>query len=212
MSDAVGGLLLVADIGIGLWANDRGRNGFLWFFIALFFSPIIAGVILALLKNKNSDSASSRYISTLFAKKLEENQPLPVVAAPTLMLRNDEICHYSAPVDYLVTKNVIVNYQGAHTGGSVRIMKGLSLRAGEKTLTPIRQDVANITPAVFSVTNKRVVLACSKASFDKPINCITSVIPRTNGIEIQIGEKTYQILTKEGIYIYQIINRAYQQG
>lgn len=62
MSDAVGGLLLVADIGIGLWANDRGRNGFLWFFIALFFSPIIAGVILALLKNKNSDSASSRLL------------------------------------------------------------------------------------------------------------------------------------------------------
>lgn len=212
MSDAVGGLLLVADIGIGLWANDRGRNGFLWFFIALFFSPIIAGVILALLKNKNSDSASSRYISMLFAKKLGENQPLPVVAVPTLMLRNDEICHYSASVDYLVTKNVIVNYQGAHTGASVRVMKGLSVRAGERTLTPIRQDVANITSAVLSVTNKRVVLACSKASFDKPINCITSVIPRANGIEIQIGEKTYQILTKEGIYIYQIINRVYQQG
>lgn len=37
MSDAVGGLLLVADIGIGLWANDRGRNGFLWFLLLFSF-------------------------------------------------------------------------------------------------------------------------------------------------------------------------------
>ena len=110
-----------------------------------------------------------------------------------------------------MTKNVIVNYQGSHTGGSIRLMKGLSVHSGERNLTPIRQNISDLTPAVLSVTSQRVVLACSKASFDKPIDKITSVIPRADGLEIQIGDNTYQMLTKDEIYIYQIISRVYSR-
>ena len=86
-------------------------------------------------------------------------------------------------------------------------MKGLSVHSGERNLTPIRQNISDLTP----VTSQRVVLACSKASFDKPIDKITSVIPRADGLEIQIGDNTYQMLTKDGIYIYQIISRVYSR-
>ena len=31
---------------IGYWANNYGRNGWLWFFIALLISPLITAIIL----------------------------------------------------------------------------------------------------------------------------------------------------------------------
>jgi sugar phosphate permease len=31
---------------IGYWANNWGRNGWLWFFIALLISPLITAIIL----------------------------------------------------------------------------------------------------------------------------------------------------------------------
>jgi hypothetical protein len=34
---------------IGYWANNWGRNGWLWFVIALFVSPLISGVVLLIM-------------------------------------------------------------------------------------------------------------------------------------------------------------------
>jgi hypothetical protein len=34
---------------IGYWANNWGRNGWLWFVIALFVSPLISGIVLLIM-------------------------------------------------------------------------------------------------------------------------------------------------------------------
>jgi len=39
-------LLIVFSALVGYWANNWGRNGWLWFFIALLVSPLITAVIL----------------------------------------------------------------------------------------------------------------------------------------------------------------------
>jgi len=39
-------------IAVGVWASNRGRNGFIWFLIACVISPLLAGVYLAVIKNK----------------------------------------------------------------------------------------------------------------------------------------------------------------
>lgn len=41
---------------VGYWANNWGRNGWLWFVIALFISPLITAVIL-LIMGKDKDVA-----------------------------------------------------------------------------------------------------------------------------------------------------------
>tara|TARA_R110000851_G_scaffold333531_1_gene514857 strand:+ start:38719 stop:39015 length:297 start_codon:yes stop_codon:yes gene_type:complete len=40
------GVYLIICIVIGVWAGSWGRNGFLWFLLALIISPLISGIIL----------------------------------------------------------------------------------------------------------------------------------------------------------------------
>ena len=42
-------------IAVGVWASNRGRHGFGWFLIACAISPILAGVFLAVTKNKATE-------------------------------------------------------------------------------------------------------------------------------------------------------------
>ena len=34
---------------VGYWANNRGRNGWLWFVVALLISPLITAIILMIM-------------------------------------------------------------------------------------------------------------------------------------------------------------------
>ncbi len=43
-------------VGVGVFASKKGRNGFLWFIISIFISPIIGGVIVALLKDLTNEA------------------------------------------------------------------------------------------------------------------------------------------------------------
>ena len=43
-------------IAVGVWATNRGRFGFGWFFIAVIFSPLLAAIFLAVTKNKTSSA------------------------------------------------------------------------------------------------------------------------------------------------------------
>ena len=38
--------LIIFSALVGYWANNLGRNGWLWFFIAILISPLITAVIL----------------------------------------------------------------------------------------------------------------------------------------------------------------------
>jgi hypothetical protein len=49
----VGIIWLVLTFVIGVAAERRGRSGFGWFLLALFLSPLIAGILLAAFPDKN---------------------------------------------------------------------------------------------------------------------------------------------------------------
>ena len=42
-------LLIIFSALVGYWANNYGRNGWLWFFIAILISPLITAVILLIM-------------------------------------------------------------------------------------------------------------------------------------------------------------------
>ena len=41
--------LIIFSALIGYWASNWGRNGWLWFFVALLISPLISGIILLII-------------------------------------------------------------------------------------------------------------------------------------------------------------------
>jgi uncharacterized membrane protein len=43
---------LLLAIAVGIWASNRGRNGFVWFLLACIASPLVAGIFLAVSANK----------------------------------------------------------------------------------------------------------------------------------------------------------------
>lgn len=47
-------------IAIGVWASNRGRHGFGWFLLACIISPLLAGIFLAVTKNKAESNQQSR--------------------------------------------------------------------------------------------------------------------------------------------------------
>ena len=42
-------LALIFSALVGYWANNWGRNGWLWFFVALLISPLISAIILLII-------------------------------------------------------------------------------------------------------------------------------------------------------------------
>ncbi len=60
--------LIVFSVLVGVWANNRGRNGLLWGFSALIISPIISAIILAVIPNEKEEEEKRE------RKRQEENK------------------------------------------------------------------------------------------------------------------------------------------
>ncbi|SCX58807.1 zinc ribbon domain-containing protein [Variovorax sp. EL159] len=50
---------LLLCVGAGIWASNRGRFGVGWFFISIIVSPVIAFILLAVMKDLSKDAAES---------------------------------------------------------------------------------------------------------------------------------------------------------
>jgi DNA-directed RNA polymerase subunit RPC12/RpoP len=66
-----GFIWFVFAIAIGIWASNRGRSGFGWFLLAVVISPLLAGVLLVVTKNRAGDDV----ISTLPSEKTHVRCP-----------------------------------------------------------------------------------------------------------------------------------------
>ncbi|MGN1097147.1 MAG: hypothetical protein ACI4QU_04860 [Christensenellales bacterium] len=55
---------------------------------------------------------------------------LPIVTNGTILLANDEICHFEGDAAFCKIKNEIVGYESGSRGVSIRVMKGVSFRVG----------------------------------------------------------------------------------
>ena len=82
-------VILALDIGVGYWAKNRGRNPILWFVISVIMTPILAVPILLLMKDYNPNGITNQYLRNAFAKKLGDNESLPVVTALTLLMKKE---------------------------------------------------------------------------------------------------------------------------
>lgn len=60
-------LLIIFSALVGYWANNYGRNGWLWFFIALLISPLITAIIL-LIMGRDGEAKAKQELDNIEAE------------------------------------------------------------------------------------------------------------------------------------------------
>lgn len=63
---------------------------------------------------------------------------------------------------------------------------------------------------ILYITNKRGGVQCKDNGFDKMHRYLTSVKPYTNGVELQYGNKTYNLVVPDGALVAYAIKLANQ--
>lgn len=127
-----------------------------------------------------------------------------------LMLKNDEICYYYGGARAYNEKNIITEYTTLSSGISVRAIKGITIRNGDSTSIPIRNNVSETFEGHLYITNKRIVLLCKKYGFDLSIDTINAMQPFKNGFRLYYKDKCYTVITYDNstiFYVFELIKR-----
>lgn len=118
---------------------------------------------------------------------------LPVLQSDKLILKRGEICHF-VDVSAVITDRR--HYQSRRRGSSVRIAKGWTVHTGGTTSVPV--TTAEVTRGGFYITNQRIVFVAKKHGFSQKLSALTAVTPYGNGLSLQFGSKTYQVVLPNG--------------
>lgn len=138
------------------------------------------------------------------SRKYIPGSSLPVTNSHNLILTPGEICHLSENIKVGRLKTVTTGRVTSHSGGSIHIAKGVSIRSGTSSSKPIRKNVLDAVYGNLYVTNKRIVVSSPKYNFDKPMSALTSYTPYSDGFALQFGKETYTILPKDPIYVFSV--------
>lgn len=126
---------------------------------------------------------------------------LPTINATRVILRNGEHCCYADNAILLETKEEKVYMRsGTSMPG---LFKGTRTYFGSSKPRTYEKTVQH--QAVLYVTNKRIILQCSKLGFDKSIQELSAIEPYSNAMEFQFGSKSYKVLIPDGNVLYAVI-------
>lgn len=141
-------------------------------------------------------------------RTLGDDEPLPIVANTNIILSSGEACHYSGIANYMTVKNRVVGRKAGRKGVSIRIAKGVTYHTGGTKGKTIRGNVTEKERGSLFVTNKRIIFVAQNNGFDKKLSELSVVIPCSDGMKLQIKNKTHSFLTNDGAYICGIIKRV----
>lgn len=138
--------------------------------------------------------------------KMNNPDEIPNIQVTNLNLGLDETCCYMGKACTFSDKNFIEGYIGQKKGMTIRIAKGLSYHTGGGSSKAIHKVERKMYNGILYITNKRVIFTSQKDSFDKTFDKITSILEAKDGLIIQIGSKTYSIITKNHSEFMRIFN------
>ncbi|WP_252224505.1 MULTISPECIES: hypothetical protein [unclassified Clostridium] len=167
--------------------------------VSCIFIGLLIGIANTLKKHANTSSNTQNILY------LADNEPLPIVQG-NIILKQNEICHYCGNALLRKIKNKIIGYSGGGSGMSFRIAKGVTYRTSGSKRISIRENVAEDYAGMLNITNKRVIFIGEKG-FNHNIDTLISIVPYSDAIEMQFSSKNYIIMTNNGNYIYQIVQR-----
>lgn len=127
----------------------------------------------------------------------------PIVHYDGLFLQEGEAIFYATPAFTFKDKNQVVGYSGGSSGISFRVSKGVSVRTGGHSRTPIRRDVRKYNDGDLVITNKRVVFIGKDDSFDYAIHKLSAIRHIDNlSFTIQAGNSFRNILLDHRVKEY----------
>lgn len=128
-------------------------------------------------------------------QELEQIQAgvLPVLPGVPVVLGEGEVAHFFGPARRYITKTKAVGRTGSGGGVSVRVAKGVSLRAGGGASQTVYNDVTDSFVGQVILTNRRVVFLAKQNGFDCKLGAISAITPEGDRLMIQAGAKTYRL-------------------
>lgn len=114
---------------------------------------------------------------------------LPVIQADKIILGKNEICHFVDVAALFTTKK---RYRSSRHGGSYRITKGFTFHLGNSDTVAL--DEPEYTKGILYITNHRIVFVASRYGFDQRLNRLTAITPYSDGLTLQFGSKSYNLL------------------
>ena len=122
------------------------------------------------------------------------NGDMPCINTPNLNLEENEFCCYMDKGYTFKDKTITTGYTGRNNSVSIRIAKGISYRTGASGSRAIRETQRTKYFGTLYLTTKRLIYSSQNVSFDKPHEKITSIQEAKDGLIIQIGSNTYEIV------------------
>lgn len=135
-----------------------------------------------------------------------QNGILPQIKTNSVFLSAGEQVHYIERAVIITEKNLITGYSGGSSGWSFQVIRGVSYRTGKRQGVPIREDVQEYTKGTLYITSKRILFVAKKNGFDKPIKTLSALMPYANGMGMQFGRDTYNIVLPDGNILYSLLN------
>ena len=158
--------------------------------------------------NNNNQNTIDLTINSVLPDKAKndiEKGILPTFNTATIILSKNEICHFIDRAIH-VTEEKQRNTQIFRASNSIRIMKGWTIHIGNGNLTPNYKNVAKYNKGLLYITSNRIMFSSKEGAFDKKLTELSAIMPYSDGVGLQFGDKVYNVMLVDPIYAVTIIN------
>ena len=142
---------------------------------------------------------------------------LPVIVVPSLILKKEEVVHWTELGSILEVRVVDRQYRGGSQGLSIRIAKGVWYRTGsQRGRIESTKALISVSKGTFVITNKRVIFRGALKSFECNLESVLSLNIMDDGLMFTTGrrEKPYIIRfdSEENVEVVRAILMAIMDG
>lgn len=189
---------------------------FIWLVPCTICFAVIKGTKAADLKRQKQKAseqaaitAQQNVLAEIKRQKLADIESLNLIpiASPYLLLKQSEIAYIEQPATLTITENKVVGTTGRSSGVSMRVAKGMYVRAGGSGGRKIYDDVTTTYDGILSVTNQRISFMQEKKAFEIQLGKLTNTTADDKTLVLQQGNKPYTLLTDDADIIEHTIRR-----
>jgi len=196
--------LLLGFFGVHKFIQKDYKMGLIYLFTGgLFGIGWIVDVIKCLSKGVSSNNNSLMGAEGI---NVINSGRIPNIQGTNLNLAKGETCCYMDKAYTFTDKTITTGYSGKRNGISFRVAKGVSYHTGASGSQAIRETQRTTYNGILYLTTKRIIFTSEKDSFDKVFEKITSIQEAKDGLIIQIGSKSYSIITKTHSEFMKVFN------